>query len=218
MALVTAAGYPSQPEKYEQRLVGLRQGMLDTPELPDDLCKNLFVLGGECSYLFQFSGRSSGCHLQEIPAEAFQPPEMLAWKHEDIKFLLDSAQRCIESFLSRLKIDATVIRKERALGMLPNREHGASSRVTREVLDELALLLVDELGGAAGNIPYTAFNGGSDTWLDVGSKQIGVQSLQHYIGASAQQTLHVGDQFLVIGNDYGAYFFFFSSWENKRSC
>lgn len=50
-------------------------------------------------------------------------------------------------------------------------------------------------------IPYCAFNGGSDVWVDVGNKLIGVQVMQKLLGASPAETAHIGDQFLSTGND-----------------
>jgi IMP and pyridine-specific 5'-nucleotidase len=53
----------------------------------------------------------------------------------------------------------------------------------------------------APRIPFCAFNGGSDVWVDIGNKLIGVQILQEFIKANGHETLHVGDQFLSTGND-----------------
>ncbi|KAA8499204.1 IMP-specific 5'-nucleotidase 1 [Porphyridium purpureum] len=210
VALVTAAGYPSAPEKYTERLAGLQQAMLDAPDLTDDQCRSLYVLGGECSYLFQFTGKADGCRLRELAREEFMTSEMLQWSDADIKALMDAAHACISSFVQRLNINATIIRKPRSVGMLPRKTRHdldvgsgrrASRRVTAELLDELALELADLDTGPI-SLPYTAFNGGSDIWVDVGSKQIGVQLLQAYLSTLPEQTLHVGDQFLRIGNDF----------------
>jgi IMP and pyridine-specific 5'-nucleotidase len=51
------------------------------------------------------------------------------------------------------------------------------------------------------SIPFCAFNGGSDVWVDIGNKLIGVQILCNWLGTFAHETLHVGDQFLSTGND-----------------
>ena len=40
--------------------------------------------------------------------------------------------------------------------------------------------------------------------MDVGNKRVGVQLLQSYLGVPAEETLHIGDQFLNTGNDYAA--------------
>lgn len=46
--------------------------------------------------------------------------------------------------------------------------------------------------------------GGRDAWVDVGNKRVGVQVLQSYLGIPAEETLHIGDQFLNTGNDFAA--------------
>jgi len=54
------------------------------------------------------------------------------------------------------------------------------------------------------NLPYCAFNGGRDVWVDVGNKGVGVHILSAYLGVPLQETLHIGDQFLSTGNDVAA--------------
>lgn len=66
----------------------------------------------------------------------------------------------------------------------------------------------------AERIPFCCFNGGSDVWVDVGDKSLGVSVLQRYFQNSAAteevkiwggNTLHVGDQFMSLGgNDFKA--------------
>lgn len=67
-------------------------------------------------------------------------------------------------------------------------------------------------------LPFCAFNGGNDVFVDIGDKSWGVLVCQKYFGASASgldeeegesirgdRTLHVGDQFLSAGsNDFKA--------------
>eukprot|EP00976_Prorocentrum_cordatum_P022618 462616-Prorocentrum_minimum.AAC.1 len=43
VAIVTAAGYPGEPERFEQRLAGLLQAFKDT-QLPPELCDRFFVM------------------------------------------------------------------------------------------------------------------------------------------------------------------------------
>eukprot|EP00842_Homolaphlyctis_polyrhiza_P005492 jgi/Hompol1/5944/HPOL_000909-RA len=50
-------------------------------------------------------------------------------------------------------------------------------------------------------IPFCAFNGGSDVWVDIGNKLIGVGMLQEMLNCLGHETLHVGDQFTSTGND-----------------
>lgn len=71
-----------------------------------------------------------------------------------------------------------------------------------EVLEELALtvnagLLDDE----SIVLPFCAFNGGNDVFVDVGNKSLGLEALMKYIGVTPPQALHVGDRFTDSGND-----------------
>jgi DNA-binding LacI/PurR family transcriptional regulator len=43
VAIVTAAGYPGEPERFEQRLAGLLQAFKDT-NLPPELCDRFYVM------------------------------------------------------------------------------------------------------------------------------------------------------------------------------
>ena len=52
------------------------------------------------------------------------------------------------------------------------------------------------------SMPFCAFNGGRDVFVDVGSKDLGIASLQRIVGATPQSTLHMGDQFTLTGNDH----------------
>jgi IMP and pyridine-specific 5'-nucleotidase len=100
--------------------------------------------------------------------------------------------------------------------------HG-SVKIKREALDELVLRLMDTLRQQRPQVdlPYCVFNGGSDAWLDVGNKSVGMAALQAYFGLPPQNCLHVGDQvslnpfmfacifiiflqFLHTGNDHAA--------------
>ena len=77
--------------------------------------------------------------------------------------------------------------------------------MTREALDETVLRVQTHLHDHyAGGLPFCAFNGGRDAWVDVGNKRVGVSVLQAYVGAAPADTLHIGDQFLNTGNDYAA--------------
>lgn len=52
VAIVTAAGYPRDPLKYEQRLGALLERMRDL-NLPFDVVSKFHVVGGESNYLFR---------------------------------------------------------------------------------------------------------------------------------------------------------------------
>ena len=70
VALVTAAGYKGQPQRYEQRLRGLLSAM-STHKLEQSVLNHFFVMGGECNYLFRCVLKADGqaeaaCGLEEI--------------------------------------------------------------------------------------------------------------------------------------------------------
>lgn len=65
------------------------------------------------------------------------------------------------------------------------------------------------------DIQVCAFNGGSDVWVDIGDKSLGVESLQIYLCKDVKhhkicpiqksESLHIGDQFASLGaNDFKA--------------
>lgn len=89
-------------------------------------------------------------------------------------------------------------------GIIPLPEKG----MIREDLEEVVLGAQRRLESSpiGRKIHFCAFNGGSDVWVDIGDKRLGVVALQRYLGGiSGKQTLHVGDQFASIGaNDYKA--------------
>lgn len=72
-----------------------------------------------------------------------------------------------------------------------------------EVLEELALTVDAGLaaGGAPPGLPFCAFNGGNDVFVDVGNKSVGLDALMRYIGVGPAQALHAGDRFTDSGND-----------------
>ena len=89
-----------------------------------------------------------------------------------------------------------------------------------QVLEDIALTVQNQLEA---KLPFCAFNGGNDVFVDVGNKSLGLQSLMSYLGAKPKevrqslvstamgssltrsllplQTLHVGDRFTLSGND-----------------
>ena len=83
--------------------------------------------------------------------------------------------------------------------------HG-SFKLKREALGELVLRVTEALSNAepAITLPYCVFDGGRDAWLDIGNKATALGILQSVFRIESHQCLHVGDQFLTIGNDYAA--------------
>jgi len=135
------------------------------------------------------------------------------WPESDITGLLDEAEQSLQTSIADQNLRARFIRKKRSVGMVP--EGGEAPSIPREALDETVLRVQDDLdklmrtipssqGKLQTPLPYCAFNGGRDVWVDVGNKRVGVQILQSYLGIAAKHTLHIGDQFLNTGNDYAA--------------
>ena len=205
VAVVTAAGYGHDNTRYEQRLRGLLDG-IKSSSLSSSQKQNFYVMGGECNFLFKYNND----RLEYISQETYQTPDVQQWSQDQqgITKLLDVAQECINDGIKRMGLDnrITVIRKEKAVGLIL--KSGAS--LSREQLDEFALSVqkrlndyqtIENLKGHF-QFPFCCFNGGSDVWVDIGNKLIGVKCLQDYLGCAGNQTLHVGDQFLSTGNDY----------------
>jgi hypothetical protein len=89
-----------------------------------------------------------------------------------------------------------------------------NTKLTREVLEEAVLASQRTLSHhpVSQKIPFCCFNGGSDVWVDVGDKSLGVAVLQRCFNNLNSQieiwggnTLHIGDQFMSLGgNDFKA--------------
>ena len=131
---------------------------------------------------------------------------MKLWSRDEkrIQDLLDTAENHLKSDIDSLGLTTitTILRKSRAVGVYPI--PGIS--LTREQLDELALstkyiLTNHQMTLPSPPIPFCAFNGGRDVWVDIGNKLIGVKILLEFFKVEPQQSLHVGDQFLSTGND-----------------
>ena len=116
--------------------------------------------------------------------------------------------------MSDLKLRARLIRKPRGIGIIPGGPskvateptgHG-SVKMKSEALDEVVFRCQKSLRDETPRIalPWCAFNGGRDAWVDVGDKCVGVQAMQAYLKIPPSKSLHVGDQFLKTGNDVAA--------------
>jgi IMP and pyridine-specific 5'-nucleotidase len=197
-------GRTTKVEKYEYRLSGLLH-YFQKRGLALEECQRFYLFGGECNYLLQLHSdyrlhpvREHGPggwmtatqHLGECPAN---------WAGTDILELLDAAQSEVERTVEDLNLRGRVIRKYRSVGLVPRTGH----EVTRESLDETVLRVKERLshlnGGKGPKLPYCAFNGGSDAWVDAGNKRVGVQVLQSYLGIDAVETLHIGTKQIMIG-------------------
>lgn len=204
IGIVTAAGY-TEAGKYYERLGGLIDGIANSEELTTKQKENLVIMGGEANFMFKYDNEVGGLTVED--ESSWILPDMNKWNGSDITAVLDFAEIHLQHIVERLALPAFVLRKERAVGLVPKKP------LIREQLEE-AVLRIDNLlrnFQPASNLKWCAFNGGSDVWVDIGDKSLGVQVLQQFCGRkrgmsiSAQNTLHVGDQFSSVGsNDYAS--------------
>jgi len=216
VAVVTAAGYEYQTAKYELRLSGLLQFFKQNqPLLTEDQLNRFYLFGGECNYLLRLG---SDCKLHPVKEHGaggwMTSTRYLGldspanWPEPDIKGLLDLAETSLKTSIDDQNLRARFLRKKRSVGLVPS--GGDAPPIPREALDETVLRVQDDLDKMMRStqvktpLPYCAFNGGKDVWVDVGNKRVGVQILQSYLGVPSKETLHIGDQFLNTGNDYAA--------------
>lgn len=134
IGIVTAAGY-TEAKRYYERLFGLLNA-LQTSELPLELKQNLIIMGGESSYCFKFDGNSPDM-LRLVPREEWLLKEMLLWTEADIKELLDIAETSLKDTVRSMHMEALVVRKERAVGIIPKEGH----KFCRETLEETVLIV-----------------------------------------------------------------------------
>ena len=199
VALCTAVGDPS-PEPFRKRLQGLLRRLAQRPEEQRDV--RLFAVGGQCNYVFKFNPRSA--QLEAMERRLWEPEAMGQWTAEAIRGVLDAAEAALIVTANQLGMakDVRLVRKERAVGLLYT---GKYHRTTAYFLDELALKARDAVKRvqkrAAQYLPFCTFNGGRDVFVDVGTKELGIDLLRRLVKASRAETLHVGDQFSRTGND-----------------
>ena len=219
IGIVTAAGY-TDPARYYDRLSGLLDAVFDCKGLSASQKTKLIVMGGESNFLFTLDPASSESHhLRQRNRRSWILPTMQTWSEPAIQSLLDVGESAFRSCLKTLNLPADILRKERAVGIIPQK----GKKLPREQLEETVLVVQQlvELSCSApdptpsdpnptppihAHIPFTTFNGGSDVFLDVGDKSLGVQACQKWFGGiRPERTLHVGDQFLSGGgNDFKA--------------
>ncbi|KAL4815040.1 IMP-specific 5'-nucleotidase 1 [Aspergillus spinulosporus] len=202
VGIVTAAGYTDEA-KYYERLQGLLDVLRDTPDLTDEQRSALIVMGGESNYLFRYDA-SSPHRLAYVPRENWVIGEMATWEEEDITQLLNIAESSLRACVANLNLPVSVLRKDRAVGVFPKNR----GRLSREQLEETVLVVQNtvERSQVGSRLPFCAFNGGNDVFVDIGDKSWGVRACQQYFGGiDPSRTLHVGDQFLSAGaNDFKA--------------
>jgi len=234
IGIVTAAGY-SEAERYYGRLHGLLEAIKASTVLTTAQKQNLVVmgkiispklkilhritpltiLGGESNFLFTYSPDSPFL-LSHLSRRNWILPSMSTWTQPTITALLDEAEFALRECVTNLALPATILRKERAVGIIPSTP---GYKFARESLEETVLVVQKklEMSEVGRKLPFCAFNGGNDVFVDIGDKSWGVLVCQNYFGSSAtgkpnetgsirgDRTLHVGDQFLSAGsNDFKA--------------
>jgi IMP and pyridine-specific 5'-nucleotidase len=99
---------------------------------------------------------------------------MLTWQPDDITRLLDRAERALIETAARLKLPVEILRKERSVGAIP------VEPTIYEFLEEMAISVNLQLLDSP--LPYCAFNGGNDVFVDIGNKSLGLEALMGYLG------------------------------------
>ncbi|KAI1633449.1 IMP-specific 5-nucleotidase [Biscogniauxia mediterranea] len=218
IGIVTAAGYTTA-DRYYARLHGLLDAIAQSTVLTPQQRQNIVIMGGEANYLFEFSPESPHL-LAPVPREQWLTAEMAAWSDTSITALLDVAEAALRDCIKTLNLPASLMRKDRAVGIIPS---DPKVRIPRESLEETVLVVQKILelsiigrdfagnGNSSSYVPFCAFNGGRDVFVDIGDKSWGVSVCQKWFGGGegrmirGEQTLHVGDQFLSAGsNDFKA--------------
>ncbi|KAM3468693.1 hypothetical protein MY5147_007685 [Beauveria neobassiana] len=224
IGIVTAAGYTTA-DGYYGRLHGLLESIAASTELDPVQKQNLVIMGGEANYLFEYS-QSSPHRLAPVPRSQWLTPEMASWSESDIAALLDVAETALRDCIRSMNLPARLIRKDRAVGIIPDPPH---VQIARESLEETVLVVqrilelgslglreqaaaaASKIGGAA---PDHKRGGPRASWgVAVCQQWFGRRGDTASTGASAaastaikgENTLHVGDQFLSAGsNDFKA--------------
>ena len=156
VGIVTAAGY-TDASKYYERLHGLLDAIASAVHRGDLASPELVVLGGESNYLFEFS---TDCPhlLQYIPRDQWMLEEMKLWTEEDVTALLDVAEGALRECIANMHLQADILRKERAVGIVPK---AGGQKIAREQLEETVLVTqqVLEMSAVGKRLPFCAFNG-----------------------------------------------------------
>lgn len=133
IGIVTAAGY-TEARRYYERLYGLLDA-LHVSDLPAASKQNLIVLGGESNFCFKFAGDTPDL-LKWVPRKEWLLDEMLLWQESDITELLDLAEASLRDTIKNMRMEAILVRKERAVGIIP----ANGQKWCRETLEEAVLI------------------------------------------------------------------------------
>jgi IMP and pyridine-specific 5'-nucleotidase len=96
---------------------------------------------------------------------------MSTWTQSTITKLLDLAESSLRECVHNLSLPATILRKERAVGIIPS---VPGYKFARESLEETVLVVQKklEMSDVAATLPFCAFNGGNDVFVDIGDKSV----------------------------------------------
>lgn len=142
VSVITAAGY-TEAARYSERLYGLLHA-IRTFSVIQNIQKNFIVVGGECNYLLCFDEENNDM-LRMIPRSEWLLDEMLTWSEKDIRKLLDVAEGALKDCINRLELEARIVRKERAVGMV---HETPGARFLKEQLEETVLTTQKTLVGS----------------------------------------------------------------------
>ena len=156
VAIVTAAGY-TDASRYYERLYGLLEALREAVNSGSMAQPQFAVMGGESQYLFVFDANEKHL-LRMVPRSVWKLEIMKTWTEKDINSLLDAAEEALSECVTNLDLAAQVLRKERAVGIIPSQEPG-SPRLTREQLEETVLVTQQRIEMTNPKIPFSAFNG-----------------------------------------------------------
>ena len=111
---------------------------------------------------------------------------MFSWTDSAIDSLLNVAESALRGCIATMNLPAQVVRKDRAVGIIPlptASPQDLPPRFTREQLEETVLVTqqVLETSPAGRALPFCAFNGGHDVFVDIGDKSWGVLGCQRYV-------------------------------------
>ena len=157
VGIVTAAGYV-EASSYHTRLHGLLDAVKAGVESKQLSHPRVVVVGGESQYLFDFSSASPHC-LRRVPRTDWMPNVMLSWTEVGIKCLLDIAEEALHECIETLGLDARIVRKERAVGIVPTATGPGAPKLAREQLEETVLITQQRIEMLGPKIPFCAFNG-----------------------------------------------------------
>ncbi|KAI9851274.1 MAG: IMP 5'-nucleotidase [Thelocarpon superellum] len=202
IGIVTAAGY-DEASRYHWRLHGLIDALAGSHHIPPSH-RNLVVMGGESNYLFAYSDADPATHLVPVPRHQWELPEMKSWEERDVQALLDVAEGALRTCVKEMHLPAAIMRKERAVGIFPVAPESSPQRPTlpfqatmsqattapakttlsREQLEETVMAVQKTLERSVPGrrVPFCAFNGGNDVFVDIGDKSWGVRACQVFFG------------------------------------